>query len=373
MASSRPAIRAMVLPRLALLALLAPRVGALVPTLRRPAAQRAVARALDDDIFAEMGGGDALFPASADDALGHPDHDYLRDDDGSCAVDLDAVNGLLAERLDAKRDRDFPRADELRDELMRAHGVRVWDRERTWSAQPKNSFRRREPRPLPEAHDYARGGDLAAPVDAAAVDALLLARMHAKMGRDFGRADALREELSRDHGVRVHDGTKTWIAGVAAANTDPWARPADDYARAPGRDDGAVDLDEAAVVALVQRRSTARRKQNWALADHLLDDLLMIGVDVDDKSKTWRAVSTTYDFPRDLVEDAGVDVDAVQRLIAKRSRLKLRRKFHEADGIRDALLAEHNVHIDDKKRTWSMQKRRLGTKAELVPALEDLD
>ena len=99
----------------------------------------------------------------------------------------------------------------------------------------------------------------------------------------------------------------------------------------------------------------------------------MIGVDVDDKSKTWRAVATTYDFPEDLVEDAGVDVDAVQRLIAKRSRLKLRRKFHEADGIRDALLAEHNVHIDDKKRTWSMQKRRLGTKAELVPALEDLD
>ncbi|KAH8052895.1 hypothetical protein JL720_14831 [Aureococcus anophagefferens] len=256
---------------------------------------------------------------------------------------------------------------------MRTHGVRVWDRERTWSAQPKNSFRRREPRPLPEAHDYARGGDLSAPVDETAVDALLLARMHAKMGRDFGRADALREELSRDHGVRVHDGTKTWIAGVAAANTDPWARPADDYARAPGRDDGAVDLDEAAVVALVQRRSTARRKQNWALADDLLDDLLMIGVDVDDKSKTWRAVATTYDFPEDLVEDAGVDVDAVQRLIAKRSRLKLRRKFHEADGIRDALLAEHNVHIDDKKRTWSMQKRRLGTKAELVPALEDLD
>ncbi|KAH8063482.1 hypothetical protein JL722_2653 [Aureococcus anophagefferens] len=228
-----------------------------------------------------MGGGDALFPASADDALGHPDHDYLRDDDGSCAVDLDAVNGLLAERLDAKRDRNFPRADELRDELMRTHGVRVWDRERTWSAQPKNSFRRREPRPLPEAHDYSRGGDLSAPVDETAVDALLLARMHAKMGRDFGRADALREELSRDHGVRVHDGTKTWIA-------------------ARGREHG-------------------------------------------------------------------------PRLIAKRSRLKLRRKFHEADGIRDALLAEHNVHIDDKKRTWSMQKRRLGTKAELVPALEDLD
>ena len=99
----------MVLPRLALLALLARRVGALVPTLRRPAAQRAVARALDDDIFAEMGGGDALFPASADDALGHPDHDYLRDDDGSCAVDLDAVNGLLAFLPLPKRQMDHPK------------------------------------------------------------------------------------------------------------------------------------------------------------------------------------------------------------------------------------------------------------------------
>ena len=44
-------------------------------------------------------------------------HDYRRDDDGSISVDLDRVNGMLAERMNAKMTRDFTTADRLRDEV----------------------------------------------------------------------------------------------------------------------------------------------------------------------------------------------------------------------------------------------------------------
>ena len=49
---------------------------------------------------------------------------YRRDDDGSIAVDEQKVEDLLSQRNDAKRNRDFPRADRIRDELSQM-GVMV--------------------------------------------------------------------------------------------------------------------------------------------------------------------------------------------------------------------------------------------------------
>ena len=203
---------------------------ALVPSVapRRHATRTRVleSSSLEDELFAEMGGS-ALFPDDSGSyyEVGAPGggaaaHDYTRVDDGSAAVDVAAVDGLLAERLDAKRDRNFVLADDLRDVLFRSHGVRVWDRERTWGVIAARSG---QPRELPAAHDYDREGNLGAAVDVAAVDALLLERLHSKMRRDFDRADALRDELLRTHGVRIHDGKRKWRAGVpGGAKTRGW-------------------------------------------------------------------------------------------------------------------------------------------------------
>ena len=56
-------------------------------------------------------------------------HDYRRDDDGSAQVDERRVNELLADRLAAKRARDFDTADRIRDEL-RNMNVQVFDQVR---------------------------------------------------------------------------------------------------------------------------------------------------------------------------------------------------------------------------------------------------
>eukprot|EP01043_Picozoa_sp_COSAG02_P010386 COSAG02_NODE_364_length_23758_cov_17.250011_9_plen_70_part_00 len=43
------------------------------------------------------------------------------------------MNGLIAERMQAKMKRDFGTADQIQSELS-AMGVEVWDKEKTWAA-----------------------------------------------------------------------------------------------------------------------------------------------------------------------------------------------------------------------------------------------
>ena len=63
--------------------------------------------------------------------LGERGHDYRRLDDGAAPVSVGKVHKLLAERIGAKRAKDYTLADSIRDELQRM-GVVVDDKERTW-------------------------------------------------------------------------------------------------------------------------------------------------------------------------------------------------------------------------------------------------
>ena len=64
-------------------------------------------------------------------------HDYVRDASDTTSVDVEAVNRLMADRLHYRKKRMFDLADGIRDELQNAHGVTVWDKERTWSADSR--------------------------------------------------------------------------------------------------------------------------------------------------------------------------------------------------------------------------------------------
>ena len=64
-------------------------------------------------------------------------HDYVRDASDTTSVDVDAVDRLMADRLHYRKKRMFDLADGIRDELLSVHGVTVWDKERTWSADPR--------------------------------------------------------------------------------------------------------------------------------------------------------------------------------------------------------------------------------------------
>ena len=67
-------------------------------------------------------------------------------------------------------------------------------------------------------HDYDRAAPgLALEIDDAAVHALLAQRLKAKLSKNFGEADSIRDELQRDHNVAVHDATRSWSVGSAGA------------------------------------------------------------------------------------------------------------------------------------------------------------
>ena len=72
---------------------------------------------------------------------------------------------------------------------------------------PRVGSRGALPPPTRPTHDYKRSPNDRHPVDVARVDSLIVARMNAKISRDFDRADSLRMEL-RQLGVEVHDRDK---------------------------------------------------------------------------------------------------------------------------------------------------------------------
>jgi hypothetical protein len=60
-------------------------------------------------------------------------HDYHRDTTrDSSNVNEAVVNSLLGERLQAKKTRNFERADSIQDQLMAEHAVGVFDKDKMW-------------------------------------------------------------------------------------------------------------------------------------------------------------------------------------------------------------------------------------------------
>lgn len=144
--------------------------------------------------------------------------EYLRDasDDVNDGTDVEAVEGLLAQRSSARTDRDFDGADEIRRQLKDDHGVSVYDQERMWTsstaartggARPNRDFG-------PTGHDYRLSPD-AGPITSELreeeIHVLIAERMHSKFSRDFENADRIKDELE-DAGIYIDDRGKEWRA-----------------------------------------------------------------------------------------------------------------------------------------------------------------
>ena len=85
---------------------------------------------------------------------------YSRAPDDNRPVDVRAVEALLSERLASKMQRDFTRADQLRDELKAVYNVEVHDTERVWHVSRNigggSQFSELRGRPPPPARDRSR-------------------------------------------------------------------------------------------------------------------------------------------------------------------------------------------------------------------------
>lgn len=324
-------------------------------------------------------------------------HDYTRDTyrDNS-NVDEDAVNTLLAERVQAKKTRDFDTADAIRDQLMTEYSVGVFDRERTWRTGCSNSGsgmkgRGRGNRPRkakdfgPNGHDYLPSED-AGPINALLTEPeiheKLAARLEAKMSRDFDVADGIQSELI-ECGVFVHDGLKEWRAdGVPYGDFNGGRGPGRtagsrndrnrDYVKS-GHSPDVEGAEDKLIDALVKERLKYKITRDYDKADAIREGLRSkFNVMIDDRLREWSVggdFGEEHNAQRELADAfnsrgyikstsslplSPEEEEAIQEKIEERLEAKKNRDYNTADAIRDELQHEFDVTIHDKLKQWSV-------------------
>lgn len=324
---------------------------------------------------------------------------YERDtSDDNSNVDVEVITKLLQSRVSARKDGEYDAADAIRDELLNVHGVQVWDKERVWRSgcsaggsggRFKSQREERSPRQGrkpqqdfgPNGHDYQLAPD-AGPISASftedQIHELLALRLQSKLSRSFEKADRIQQELA-SAGVYVHDARKIWRADGELFGDD-------NVGGRPGRERGsrndrnaytqsvhsmASDLTEddiKNIQSLISRRTNAKASRDYNTADNIRDELKnAYNVFIEDRLKEW---SVNGDFGPDAPgvgtdqyqpwtqsqfskQSNGADADIIS-LLEKRSVAKADRDFTEADNLRDVLMNEYNVEINDRLREWSI-------------------
>lgn len=157
--------------------------------------------------------------------------------------------------------------------------------------------------------------------------------------------EVLSEELGFDF-VAAHSGTEQ--------------RFDHGYARATYDRDASVDVD--AVDELLVERALLRQCRDFEAADGIHAQLRRLGVEVDDRRKTWasrrsapsRFRPSRYAFAGDA---AGLDralLRTVTRILARRSEAQYQKDWVVADHYRDELRVNHGVIVDDRTKRWSV-------------------
>jgi cysteinyl-tRNA synthetase len=212
------------------------------------------------------------------------------------------------------------------------------------------------------ASPYTRAPDCDASLGSsvvAEIERLVDLRLRKKLDRRFDEADALLAELGQ-MGVDVSDDARSWRADgqsfVYAYTRDGGAA---------GRTSGEI----AQVEDLMYERGLAKSRKDYARSDVLLDELYELGVDVDDRARTWRFAYARggggspggvlggrggHDYVRSRADDyemSEADLAQVDELLGRRLAAKKAREFGRADELQ-AELRELGVEVDDKRREW---------------------
>jgi cysteinyl-tRNA synthetase len=155
-----------------------------------------------------------------------------------------------------------------------------------------------------------------------AVNALLQERADARSERNFEAADKIKEQLLREHGVRVMDRESIWRSGCSESGSgskfgrqnetrgrDPMASRSDSRRTTPDREFGPKGHDYRRVGARVEKESEidaalAERLQcklnrNFRRADEIQFNLMTRSVFINDGTKEWRGDGKAFDVTSD--------------------------------------------------------------------------
>lgn len=211
---------------------------------------------------------------------------------------------------------------------------------------------------------------------AAEIAALVATRVAAKKAKRYKEADALIAELA-DVGVCISDDARAWRAdgGTFAAAYTQEARTSaatDAAGRAPATTTTCTTSETENVAALVGARALAKAARDYAGADGLLEQLLDLGVLVDDRRRVWRYTSPAaeqgrgHDYVRlrqsdDRDKATGKPhltldprlIAEVDALLRRRLAAKLDHRYEEADALQKAL-GVLGIETDERQGTWNV-------------------
>lgn len=346
------------------------------------------------------GGGRNSYSRGGDSNEGH-DYSRAQDDDPSTPVDVAAVDALVSQRLQCRKTGQYDAADDIRDVLKQEHGVTVWDKDRVWTTNmnrrggsnrhgdngrfgsnrdgggrpQRNNDRngRRPPRERnfgPNGHDYEQSSAIDSSVctlDESEIHSMLAERLRHKMSRNFQDADAIQDQL-RSNGVQVNDGLKQW-----RADGDDWERSSrsdnrfgggDDYNRVReythrGHENTCLSPEDLeAIKLLIAERSECKSVKDYTRGDEIKDELsAKFDISIDDRRTEWAVRAEEYLLSPD--SDVVPDM-ATRKLVGEqlgiRIQAKQRRDFDTADGIRDDLLHEYGVVVDDRNKEYCFER-----------------
>jgi cysteinyl-tRNA synthetase len=316
-------------------------------------------------------------------------HDYLPSPDAGpirSEYSESDIHALLAERLQAKMQRDFFTADKIQDEL-RGAGVSIHDGLKEWRADGirieadnkvklgdaagrngRNSQSRGAAAPRKDnrnrAYTQSEYSDEISANDVQQIQELVAERLGAKQARDFHTADDIRDELRGNWNVLIEDRLRQWAVGgdfgPEHAAISGAEQKKDGYVRSVHS--WTVDEHEDYILNQIEKRSQAKKNRNYAISDAIRDELIKdYDVHINDRLMEW---SRGGDFgestgreSRDYVRRGGGDLSpdevfAVQSMIKMRVQAKKARNFDKADGIRDELRFAYNVSVDDTTLEW---------------------
>ena len=127
------------------------------------------------------------------------------------------IEGMLSKRDEAKRNKQFGKADSIRDDLRDNYLIRIDDRSKEW---------------MVVTDDYVMvvpDGSSVIPEEARdLIESKINDRAVAKLNKEYDAADAIRDELADAYGVQIDDRVREWtildpasLSFATAATTTP--------------------------------------------------------------------------------------------------------------------------------------------------------
>jgi cysteinyl-tRNA synthetase len=265
------------------------------------------------------------------------------------------IQSMIDERLAAKLSRDFDAADAIRDDLKDTYNVVVRDDLRMWSIGGVFS-------PPPEPYTMSSYSPPPEGIDAGRVAALIEERDAARLQRDFRTADDIKVGLQEDYNIVINDRLKQWsVGGNFGPNQEEKTTTSTSrgsvYARIGG---GSVTPENQAVIEqLLNERASHQLNKDYGKADRVRERLETdFNVRVDDRNREWHVVTNDFTYK---VSAHSLDEDTlayIQEQVNQREIARLLKDYEGADNIRDALMDQFAVSLDDRvKGTFGRENR----------------